>query len=51
MHIDQEKETFNRKAKRVNFQFGDCVLKWDALKENKGNHNALWTGPLVISQV
>jgi len=32
-HIDQEKETFDRKPKRDNFQFGDLVLKWDALKE------------------
>ena len=37
-----------------NFQVGDWVLKWDALKEKKGNHgkfDALWTGPFVIAQV
>jgi len=37
-----------------NFQVGDWVLKWDALKENKANHgkfDALWTGPFVIAQV
>ena len=36
------------------FQVGDWVLKWDALKEKKGNHgkfDALWTGSFVISQV
>jgi len=36
------------------FQVGDWVLKWDALKEKKGNHgkfDALWTGPFVIVQV
>lgn len=30
------------------------VLKWDALKEKKGNHgkfDALWTGPFVITQI
>jgi len=35
-----------------NFQVGDLVLKWDALKEKKGNHgkfDALWIGPFVIS--
>jgi len=51
MHIDQEKKTFDRKVKMVNFQFCDCVLKWDALKEKEGNHDALWIGLLVISQV
>jgi len=33
MHIDQEKETFDRKVKRVNFQLGDCFLKRNASKE------------------
>lgn len=33
MHIDQGKETFDRKVKRVNFQFGDYFLKRDASKE------------------
>eukprot|EP00253_Pinus_taeda_P029425 PITA_29425 len=48
------KEAFDKKAKRNNFQIGDLVLKWDALKEKKGNHgkfDALWTGPFIISQV
>lgn len=27
IHIDQEKETFDRKVKWVNFEFGDCFLK------------------------
>jgi len=37
-----------------NFQVGDWVLKWDALKEKKGNHGkfeSLWTGAFVIAQV
>ena len=36
------------------FRLVTRVLKWDALKEKKGNHgkfDALWTGPLVIAQV
>lgn len=37
-----------------NFQVGDWVLKWDALKEKKGNHgkfDSLWTDPFVITQI
>eukprot|EP00253_Pinus_taeda_P033529 PITA_33529 len=48
------KEAFDRKAKADNFQVGDLVLKWDTLKEKKGNHgklDALWTGPFVITQI
>jgi len=48
------KEAFDKKAKTDNFQIGDLVLKWDALKEKKGNHgkfDAFWTGPFIISQV
>lgn len=48
------KEAFDRKAKTDNFQVGDLVLKWDALKENKGKHgkfDALWTRPFVITQI
>lgn len=46
MHIDQEKETFHRKVKRVNSQYGDYFLQWDALKERQGDpgkFDALWT--------
>ena len=48
------KETFDRKAKVDNFQVGGWVLKWDALKEKKGNHgkfDSLWTGSFVIAQI
>jgi len=51
-HQKRIKEAFNRKAKMNNFQIGDLVLKWDALKENKGNHgkfDALWTRPFIIA--
>ena len=53
-HQKRIKEAFDRKAKADNFQVGDLVLKWDALKEKKGNHrkfDALWMGPFVITQI
>ena len=53
-HQKKIKEAFDKKAKSNNFQVGDLVLKWDALKEKKGNHgkfDAFWTGPFIISQV
>ena len=37
-HQKEIKDVFERKAKTDNFQIGDLVLKWDALKEKKGNH-------------
>ena len=54
IHQKKIKETFDRKAKVDNFQVGDWVLKWDALKEKKGNHgkfDALWTRSFFITQV
>ena len=45
-------EAFDRKEKMDNLQVSDWVLKWDALKEKKGNHgkfDALWIGSFVIS--
>ena len=53
-HQKRIKEAFDKKEKIENFQIGDLVLKWDALKEKKGNHgkfDALWTGPFIISQI
>jgi len=52
-HQKRIKEAFDRKAKIDSFQVGDLVLKWDALKEKKGNHgkfDAIWTGPFFIAQ-
>lgn len=52
-HQQKIKETFDREAKVDNFQVGDWVPKWDALKEKKGNHgkfDSLWTGPFVTAQ-
>eukprot|EP00253_Pinus_taeda_P032933 PITA_32933 len=53
-HRKKIKEAFDRNTKADNFQVGDLVLKWDALKEKKDNHgkfNAFWTGPFIISQI
>ena len=53
-HQKKIKNTFDKKAKVDNFQVGDKVLKWDALRQDKGNHNkfdSLWTGPFMITQV
>ena len=53
-HHKKIKEAFNRRKKTDNFQVGDLVLKWDALKEQRGNHgkfDAFWTGPFIISQI
>ena len=51
-HQRMIKEAFDKKAKTNNFQIGDLVLKWDALKEKKGNHgkfDAFWAGSFIIS--
>eukprot|EP00253_Pinus_taeda_P030701 PITA_30701 len=51
-HQRNVKEAFDKRAKTNNFQIGDLVLKWDALKEKKGNHgkfDAFWIGPFIIS--
>lgn len=51
-HQKKIKEVFDRRTKSDNFKVGDLVLKWDALKEKKGNHgkfDAFWTGPFIIS--
>eukprot|EP00253_Pinus_taeda_P021259 PITA_21259 len=37
-HQKKIKEAFDKRTKADNFQVGDLVLKWDALKEKKGNH-------------
>ena len=45
---------FDKRAKADNFQVGDWVLKWDAIRQDKGKHgkfNSLWIGPFVIAQV
>ena len=37
-----------------NFQVGDWVLKWDAIRKDKGKHSkfdSLWIGHFVITQV
>ena len=45
---------FDKRAKADNFQVGDWVLKWDAIRQDKGKHekfDSLWIGPFVIARV
>jgi hypothetical protein len=47
------KQAFDRKARKEDFQLGDLVLKWDAPRQDKGNHDkfeSLWIGPFKISE-
>jgi hypothetical protein len=53
-HQKRIKENFDRKETVDDFQVGDWVLKWYALKQYKAKHdkfNSLWTGPFMITQV
>jgi hypothetical protein len=53
-HQKRIKDTFDRKTKVDDFQVGDWVLKWDALRQDKGKHDkfvSLWTGPFMINKV
>jgi hypothetical protein len=41
-------------VKKEDFQLGNLVLKWDALRKDKGKHGKfkdLWIGPFKISEV
>ena len=45
---------FDKRTKADNFQVGDWVLKWDAVRKEKGKHkkfDSLWIGPFVIDWV
>ena len=53
-HQKNIKSIFDKKAKVDNFQVGDWVLKWDAVRQDKGKHgkfDSLWIGPFVKAQV
>lgn len=46
------KGIFDRKTKLKDFEVGDMVLKWDAVREDKGKHkkiNHLWKGPYKVA--
>ena len=48
------KQMFNRKAREINFNKGDLVLRWDTSREDKGKHakfDNLWFGPFSIIEV
>ena len=45
---------FDKRAKEDNFQVRDWVLKWDAVRQDKGKHgkfDSLWICAFVIDQV
>ena len=45
---------FDKREKVDNFQVGDWVPKWDAVRQDKGKHgnfDSLWIVPFVIDQV
>ena len=45
---------FDKREKVDNFQVGDWVLKWDAVRQDKGKHgmfDSLLIGPFVMVQV
>jgi len=53
-HQKNIKIIFDKRAKVVNFQVGDWVLKWDTVRKYKGKHgkfDCLWIGPFMIAQV
>ena len=53
-HQQRIKGMFDKRAKVDNFQVGYWVLKWDAVRQDKGKHkkiDSLWIGPFVINQV
>ena len=50
-HQNKIKIIFDKKEKVDNFQVGNWVLKWDAIRKDKGKHGSLWIGPFVIAQV
>ena len=53
-HQKKIKSIFDKKEKVDNFQVGDWVLKWDAIRQDKGKHgkfDSVWIGPFVITQV
>ena len=52
-HQQRIKGMFDKRAKADNFQFGDWVLKWDAVRQDKGKHgkfDSLWMTPFFIHQ-
>ena len=53
-HQQRIKGMFDKREKAENFQVRDWVLKWDAVRQDRGKHgkfDSLWIGPFVITQV
>ena len=52
VHQQRIKGMFGKREKVDNFQVGDWVLKWDAVRQDKGKHgkfDSLWIGPFLIA--
>jgi hypothetical protein len=48
------KQAFDKKVNKEDFQLDDLMLKWDALKQDKGKHSkfeSFWIVPFKISEV
>ena len=48
------KELFDINARERNFKKGDLVIRWNKMREDKGNHakfEKLWFGPFNIAEV
>jgi len=49
---EKVKRIFDRKTRPEDFQVSDMVLKWDAVREDKGKHGKfdhLWKGPYKVT--
>ena len=44
-HQQRIKDMFDKRAKAYNFQVGDWVLKWDAVRQDKGKHGKFMDWP------
>jgi len=48
---DSIKNTFDRRTKADDIQISNHALKWDSIREEKGNHGKLynfWMGPYIV---
>jgi len=49
---EKTKAIFDKRTKPEDFQVGDLILKWDAVRQDKGKHGKfdhLWKGPYRIA--
>ena len=54
MHRKRMKEILDKKVKKYVFAVGYLVLRWDARKDEKGEHGKfdnLWIGPFTVIKI